>query len=388
MSTPKAHAKYAASSSERWVNCPSSLRLIERAPEQKSGPAAEEGTEAHGLMEATLLKGLGYVSQLEDDGLELGDFPREMIDHVQGYVDYVWGQHKPHEELLVEKKVYLDFLHPTEAFGTVDTAIIEPFGRLHVIDFKYGRGYVHHADNLQMIYYALGIAHQNKYDFESVTTTIYQPRASNETSPRKIARSDTFSVEKLKSWRKIFDTAITRAEKATDTSDLNAGAWCKFCPAKIICPAITKSNFEVAKLDFSDAIQPDPKHLTSDQLKAILDRAAYIKLWVKEVEQYAQAQLESGKKIAGWGLVPTKAQRVWRDEKTIKFIERHFKELTVTSVVTPAQAEKILKAEGLFKPEIDDFMNDHVVTVSSGTKLSQLNTNDYDDQGLDDLIVD
>lgn len=389
MTTPKAHAEYAASSSERWVNCPASLLLSKDAPEQKSGAAAEEGTLAHSLMEAVLEGGFDSVYGLEGKGVEITDhYDDQMIKHVQGFVDYVWGQKKPHDELLVEERVYLDFIHPTEAFGTVDVAIIEPFGVLHIIDFKYGQGYVNHRDNTQMMYYALGIAHKLQYDVEEVRTTIYQPRGANETDPNKIARTDSFSVEKLKNFSKVLKTAVDVAEKIKKSGKykpehLNAGSWCKFCPAKIVCPQITKSALETAKLDFSSVVQPSPKSLTSDQVKAILDRSAYLELWIKEVKKYAEEQIRAGKKIAGWGLVPTKPQRKWVEPIMIGL---GYPELVKQEIVSPAEAEKILKKKW-DKKTVENFFEEHVVTVSSGEKLQTTN-NDYEADGLDDLSFD
>ena len=54
-------------------------------------------------------------------------------------------------------------------------------------------------------------------------------------------------------------------------------------------------------------------------------------------------------------------------------------------IVSPAQAEKILKRH-VDKDVVERFMNDFVVAVSSGEKLSQIN-NDYDLDGLDDLEI-
>lgn len=385
MSTIKAHARFAASSAERWVNCASSIKLSEKAPEQKSGAAADEGTKAHELMELCLIEGVdvGYfANELDDDLQPL--YPLDMREHVQGFVNYVRDQLKGHEELCVEQKVFLDFIHPTDAFGTVDVAIVEPFGSLHIIDFKYGRGYVNHRDNLQMLYYALGIAHLHQYDFDEVKTTIYQPRAGS-SDP---ARTDVFSVEKLKNTADILREAIDRVENATDTSDLHAGDWCKFCPAKIICPAITKSSLQKAKLDFESAVQPDPKALTSDRIKTILERASYLELWIKEVKKFAEDEIKAGRKIDGWTLVPTKAQRVWADvAKTMKVIAKYKlqNQLVKTELMTPAQAEKVLKK--IKAIDFEQFMKDNVATVSGGVKLSQT-TNDYDVKWPDDTDVD
>ena len=388
MESIKAHAEYAASSSDRWVNCPGSLKRIKKSPPQKSGAAADEGTLAHLLMETALEHSCTAdqaAHMLYDDGLNC---PSEMIEHIQNFIDFVRHQRHPNWELLIEEKTYLDFIHPTEAFGTVDVAIIEPFGTLHIIDLKYGKGWVNHRDNPQMIYYALGIAHKHKFDFDEIKTTIYQPRAgSSET-----CRTDSFSVEKLKSWSKIFSDAVDACENADEEKDLNAGSWCKFCPAKINCPAIAKNSFEMAKLDFKSAVQPRPESLTSNQIKTLLDRSAYIKLWIKEVEKFAEEQVRAGKKIEGWGLVPTRSSRVWKDINDGKFLD-YIKfmydvediNLYDNAIVTPPQAEKILK-KVLIKEALERFMKDYVVTVSSGEKLSQTN-NDYDFDELDDLEV-
>lgn len=381
MGAPKKHAKFAASSSERWVNCPASLKLSEKAPPQKSGAAADEGTTAHELMEFALESNVKNVVKFFENDEK---YPLEMRKHVQGFVDFVRSEMKPHYELLVEEKVFLDFIHPTEAFGTVDVAIIEPFGVLHIVDFKYGQGFVNHKDNSQMIFYALGIAHKHHYDFEEVRTTIYQPRAGS----TEAARTDSFSVEKLKSWAKTFKKAVKACETADVQNDLNAGAWCKFCPAKVICPAISKSALESAKLDFSSAVQPAPKSLTSDQLKTILDRSAYLELWIKEVKKYAEDQIRSGMKIQGWGLVPKKAQRVWKNPATLAAASFKYKIKTLkTEPLSPAEVEKEMKAAKVPKELIEQFFKDNVVAVSSGDKLSST-TNDYGDTGLDDLFTE
>lgn len=385
MTTIKKHAEFAASSSERWVNCPASLKLIKKSPPSKSSAAADEGTLAHFLMEVALENNMSAVDAAElmaNNGDRICS--NEMIDHIQGFVDYVRGLVGPGRELLIEEKVFLPFIHPTDAFGTVDVAIIEPFGTLHIIDLKYGVGYVNHRDNPQMIYYALGIAHKHLYDFDEIKTTVYQPRVKG----MPAARTDSFSVEKLKSWSKIFSDAVVACENADEVKDVNVGAWCKFCPAKITCPALKKSAFDMAKLDFSATIQPQPKDLTPDQIKTLLDRSSYLKLWIKEVERYAEDQIRNGKKISGWDVVPTRANRVWKDvnEKAFKtyidFME-NIEDISFhkNELVTPAQAEKIL-SKHVEKSVVEKFMQDYVVAVSSGEKLEQTNKTIFDE--LDD----
>jgi hypothetical protein len=138
----------------------------------------------------------------------------------------------------------------------------------------------------------------------------------------------------------------------------------------------------MAKLDFSEVVQPSPKHLTSDQIKTLLDRSAYIKLWIKEVEKYAEENIRAGKKISGWGLVPTRPQRVWVEPIMMGL---GYPELLKNELMSPAEAEKVLKKKW-DKKTVSNFFEEHVVTVSSGEKLQT--TNNYDVEGLDDLDID
>ncbi len=381
MSEPKAHADYAPSSSKRWMNCRACIKRSKNAPEQKSGPASEEGTDAHELMEICFKNKVRDVYSLFQKGGMLAGtkgekYDRDMRKTVQEFIEWVYSLVLPGYELIVETKVHLKAIHPKQAFGTVDVAIIEPFGTLHVIDLKYGQMYVDHNDNSQMIFYALGIAQEHGFDFENIKTTIYQPRAgSSET-----IRSDEFSVAKLRSWLKIFKDAVKACE-AADENDTTAGEWCMFCPAKIDCPALSLQLFQEAQLDFKAEVQPDPKNLSPAQLQAILDRSAYLYLWINEVKKYAKEQIEKGKKIKGWKLVPTKAQRKWADADKVKKMK--ISDLIVESqLVSPAQAEAVLK-KIWDKKYLQSWMRDNVVAVSSGTKLESTN-NDFSNLELDD----
>ena len=374
MSTPKAHAKFAASSSERWMNCPASMKLAELCPPSRSGAAAVEGTKAHELMERALEMWVkDVVTFFEND-----NYPLDMREHVQVLVDFVRENRGEHDELLIEQKTFLDFIHPTDMFGTVDVAIIEPFGSLHIIDYKHGVGYVNHKENPQMMYYALGLAHERNYDFDSIKTTIVQPRGGS-----KAVRTFEFDTKLLFKWRDKFKEAVERCETANIT-DVVEGSWCKWCPAKLKCPALSTKSLVSAKLAFATPVQPEPKDLSASQLKAVLDRAEYIELWIDEVKKYAEERVRNGDTIPGWGLVPKRAMRQWVDESKILNSDAG-QLITVKNLLSPAQAEKVLKkvmgAEGL-----ERFMKSNVVAVSSGDKFDKLK-NDYDSGMLDTFPV-
>jgi len=173
-------------------------------------------------------------------------YNREMCFHIEKFVAFVRSEIKKGFDLLVEEKIQLPQVHASDAFGTVDVAIVEPFGTLHVIDLKYGRKDVSAEDNPQMIYYALGIATRLKFDLDNVVTTIYQPRSES-----KPVRSFKFSMDYLKEWEGIFKRAVTACELASPETDLNAGEHCFFCIANKSCPALKTKQKSRAESAFS-----------------------------------------------------------------------------------------------------------------------------------------
>ena len=320
-------------------------------------------------------------------------YPLEMREHVQGFIEWVRNQTLEGDTVLIEERVELPFLHKTEAFGTVDVAIIEPFGRLHIIDFKYGQGFVDHNNNSQMSFYALGLAHKLNYDIEDVAMTIYQPRAGTEDP----ARTSVLTVKELLKWRDTFQDAINKAEGARPAKLLNPGEHCKWCPAKVICPEISKKAMSNAKLDFSAKVQPGPRDLSPQQLKDFLDRADYLELWVKEVKAYAEEVLRKGQGIPGWGLRSKRAVRRWYDvdkmsrlDKTSMDLFRKYKiDLfeTKKELRSFPDIEKELKKKKVPKDKIAKFLKDYVVAVSSGVTLSRTN-NDFADVSLETNVSD
>ena len=173
-----AHAKLSASGSARWLNCTGSVKA-EQSFKDSSSPAAEYGTCAHELADIVLSTGKDIDSFL---GQTLNDAPRvkvdqEMIDNVQGYVNYVqsFGGEQFYE-------MRLDYSHLVpNGFGTSDAVVIVD-NVIHVIDLKMGKGVVVDAENnTQGMLYALGAVEEYGYlyDFDKVVIHIYQPRVSN-----------------------------------------------------------------------------------------------------------------------------------------------------------------------------------------------------------------
>lgn len=237
VSKERKHSKFSASGADRWFQCPGSVELSEGQPD-KSSPWAEEGTLAHEILESILKRMIAnQVVTSKDRPIGIRE---EMFQHGLNAANFIvdlWDK-LPDSEVLVETRIHLSFIHP-EMFGTFDGAVIDHFGTLHVFDYKYGAGHaVTPTENLQMIFYGIGLAHKYHWNFKKVRLWIIQPRIKGYDGP-------TFwetSADNLKSYIESFREAVSQAEKKPH--HYVEGSWCHWCKAKSICPIKTELRNE------------------------------------------------------------------------------------------------------------------------------------------------
>lgn len=257
----RAHSKFAASAAERWFECPGSVELSEGMPD-KSSPWAEEGTFGHEVLEWYMKERLaGNVApdfadftraHLIENGIasyNRGIVPEEMRRHTLHAASFILARHarEPYSEILLETRTYLDFIH-AEMFGTFDAAVIDHFESLDVFDYKYGAGhFVSPTENLQMIFYGLGLAAKLKWNFKRVRLWIVQPRVKGYDGPLFWE----LSMRELHRWADKFRVAVTRVLARPD--EFKEGSWCHWCKAKSVCPLKTEAKMEKARSLFSMA---------------------------------------------------------------------------------------------------------------------------------------
>lgn len=233
------HSKFSASGAERWFNCPGSVELCEGLPD-KSSKWAEEGTRAHEALEMVLTGG-----PFRDPTTDF-----EMRRHVKGAAEFLlalWKNH-PDSDFLVETRIILDWIH-AEMFGTFDAGIVDYFGTLHVVDFKYGAGVAVSAENnLQMLFYAIGLAYKHHWNFARCRMWIIQPRIRGYDGP-------TFweiSIAELKGWAEVFRLKVQEVEDNPDK--FLEGSWCHFCKGKAVCPLKKAKKLESTFQIFGSAL--------------------------------------------------------------------------------------------------------------------------------------
>lgn len=232
-----AHAPLSASGSERWLGCPGSVRLCKDIPPQDTEWSVA-GNHAHTFLQF-ILENPSYAWMLGRPEAkafkEHIHYNTEMNDAVMVAVRYVQAEehrlfkiHRIKPTLHIEKKVELKGV----GFGTADIILYQPFGVLHVMDYKNGRGLVEAENNTQGLYYAYAAADLYGWDFSEVWITVIQPNANHKNGPIRTWKTTCQILEKAGKRFKQGAKA-TREKNAPLVLDTK---WCWFCTARSICP--------------------------------------------------------------------------------------------------------------------------------------------------------
>jgi hypothetical protein len=317
---PSAHSAIGASSMSRLIACPGSFRLSQQV---RGGGGttiyAATGTVAHALAEEAMTDGydpglaIGKVVTVDGHGITV---TQEMVDAVSVYMDLVasWKQHC--DWLQLEVQVCLDpywaknEAPPVSAFGTADAlAYYAQRFHLDVGDYKNGAGvFVEVVDNPQVLYYAAGALLKLRalgHEVRTVSTHIVQP---NVHGAEKI-RSDHITAADVLMWvHEVLKPTVAEAMKPN--APLAAGKHCRFCPARVGCPARNKLRQDAAKRDFG----PNNAKLVDFSPAALSDALAELEILedhAKALREHAMTRIAAGEKVPAWDIEPTRPTRSW-----------------------------------------------------------------------------
>ena len=340
--------KLRASEAHRWTKCAASPHLILKNQDKitrDSSVYADEGTLAHELAAEALI--LGY------DAVE---FPNEeMAVHVLNYVAYVQSHIKPGGKLFVENQLAAHYDREQRCF--VDALVVNPDGFV-VIDLKYGAGVsVSVEENDQLLIY--GNATLSFLESRWVTQpgpkskvklAIYQPRVRGEEAEREWILT---LAELMKHGKRLEQRAdYIREDAYAHTKYSPSESTCQWCDAKAFCGAYARMQLEGIPngKKFFDKRAPawaDTETLDDAKLVMVLERLPGLVKWGNSVKEYLENRLKDGQKIDGVKLVQSSPNRKWKDpKKAEKYLTKHLDsdKVLVTELISPAQAEKELKA--------------------------------------------
>ena len=317
-----AHSVFGGSVAARVLRCPASVDLTQKVPAylRKTSAYADRGTALHAaitllLDDNELLSFDSLVGRtigsytLTDDDIECALRP------VFAYVDALLTS--PGAEFYLERRVVFPYIANT--FGTAD--LIVRIGRtIHVIDLKFGVGVrvlalTPDGDgdediiNTQLLFYAAAARHSLPEFFagvESVVLTILQPVSID--LDAEMVSSVTVTHAELDEFVTVYRAACEQA--LSDAPRLQSGSWCRFCPARPICPAHTGPL-----LDLAQFAAPTPPRAPVDKdaylqaLAAGLDLVDAIKDIRTALHDQAKHALELGDSVPGYALTAGRAER-------------------------------------------------------------------------------
>ena len=263
----------------------------------------------------------------------------EMEECTDAYRDYVLEQLELAKQtcndpvVLIEQ--HLDFsCYVPDGFGTGDCIIISD-KRLHIIDFKYGKGVLVDAeDNPQMKLYALGALemYEALYDIEEVSMTIFQPRREN-------VSTWTIAVNALREWA---ETELKEKAKMAfeGEGEYVPGEWCTFCRAAVRCRARAEEKLKLAQKEFKM-----PPLLSDAEIEEILHIIPDLTKWANEIISYAtDAAMNHGKEWNGFKVVAGRSNRKYSDEEAVAKAakEAGFTEIYRKSLITLTDMQKLM----------------------------------------------
>lgn len=342
------------STAKRVINCPGSVALSATMPPKPSSKYADEGTLLHDAIAQVLGK---YVSPESLLGMTYQDqvLTQELIDNKLHVALDLLGVFDPKLEMdyAVETEVnFGDFL--PDVFGSCD--LLGRIGnRAIVLDWKFGDGVAVTAEeNEQLLFYAAAAMRTPSVSwvFEGVTEiecVIIQP---------PMIKRWVTTVERVKQ----FEQQLLQAVKASQKKDapIEVGEHCRWCSAKPICPAMTGA--------VDRALQLQMASLDAEKIGGYLKNCDLLEQWITDLRALAHQMIESDTPVPGWKLVAKRATRQWVAEDVATDVLSKVvpdTDLFVTKLISPAQAEKVLKKIGMTLPD------DLVVAVSSGSTLAR-----------------
>ncbi len=371
------HSIFSASGAERWSNCPGSLALSQGIHKSSSW-AADEGTAGHHLGERCIADDsepydfIGEIIPVAGNGGDVItneiEVTLDLAEAVSKYVEYVRGISGTR---WLETRIYYATLlgvPEDEGFGTGDCCVLNGT-ILHVIDAKFGRGYVNPVKNKQMILYGAGVVDAMEAVGEEITEIhlhVMQPRVSDKPVPYVMTRADLQAeVDALRDRAQLAMEATISFTSLNDTAwvrkYLNPGEYqCQWCPAASFCPALKREVDQfTAASDEEFGIVSLLEQLPGEALGKYQTQVGLVEIWVKAVEHETVRRLTRGDKVPGYKLVKGReGNRKWADPVAAAEAFKDVEEIAFDppTLKSPAQLEKALKKDAERKKLIEEYV--------------------------------
>ena len=369
------HANLSPSKAHRWMNCPGSIREEAKFPDDRSGPAAIDGTHTHTLLEQCIknngdpMKMIG-ITLSDHDGTFVIDEPRaERVQYALNEIQKIIQEMDGEVTVISEQRVDAgSLINRDDLAGTADVTLIGD-NEIVVIDYKDGMTPVDVLENPQLKIYGCGVlAKYGKPSIVKVQMVIIQPKLRiRNMHPVSI---DETTPEKLLTW---LSNDVAQSAEATDDPDalLKAGSHCKWCKASP-CSAMKEESLKglgimSEHIDIANqAAQKDPAQLTNDEIRDIMESVPLIKSFIESVEKEAMTRLKAGHSISGLKVIHGRGQRSWNidDEEIagkLKGMGIPKDVIYSAKLITPAALEKAVWMKKVKGEEVKKQLSDRQI---------------------------
>jgi len=302
-----------------WGNCSGSVAASVGLP-NISGEAALRGTAGHWVIECVLhtLK-LGvpcaaaeFVGEKAENGVIIDE---ALAESAQVFVDDVVATAGPRlPQVVVEKCIPMPTISQHNG-GTPDAWLWVPETlTLYVWDFKNGFLEVRAKDNLQVVDYSEGIRHYlGISDADAMRVTldmrIVQPNNYHGSGSGPVDRH----VGALSDIRPHVNRLRMKAAEAFSEPKLTTGRHCRYCPARVDCPASRRSVyglFDVVDAPYDmDTISMEDLTVEYDIVKAGLDQA---RGRFEAIEETLMHRMRGGEVAPGKALGSKVGREAWQ----------------------------------------------------------------------------
>lgn len=300
------------SAAGRWVYCHGSVALGAPFPED-STPEAMEGTAAHWAATEPLAGRAVIAGDVAPNGIVITD---EMIEGAALYHAAVYSRIQS-QWIRAEDVLPIPDIHDQNG-GTIDTWGLgfTPW-LLHVVDYKFGHGFVEVFENWQLLDYLSGIvsflvregiAPANYEDLIEVELTIVQPRNYHRDGPVRSWRV------KLKDLRAQFNVLRDAAARSVmPNAETRTGEWCQHCPARHVCRTLQNSTMQIAdRAGDSTPLVLDAIQL-GNELRWLHHARGLLDARITGHESEALAMIRAGAQVAHYKAEYGQGREIWRE---------------------------------------------------------------------------
>lgn len=390
----RAHFKNGGSQIGRRIQCPGSLRMEDKVPEEvEASEHAQEGTYVHECIESLIPVAIknriaqlnGESTSLYSGAPKLLSYDAEHIDSAKLAVDNIlnlMGEGIAGMGWAAEHKYIRS--RELQLGGTADMtwAYVDAEGvrHAHIWDYKNGVIPVNAKKTPQLLSYACALQHitleKKRPPFDIIHTHIFQPNSQDEENTYS---SQSYTKEEIAEADKRF---IEVAEIALGLHGdppmrLRSGEYCHYCRAKAICPEYRKSQTDKAIEVFNTTEDPDVevledfqdtdiipvmpagddpaeivKTLTDEQIVQFFKHRKFLTDAIKATESYIKLRATSGNPVKGLKCVEGTGRRGWRKDLSVPKAGKLLKDIGIAApwekkLVTISHAEQVLKESGM-----------------------------------------